>query len=224
MKLNFRIIGKFGFLLVIFGFFQPISCQMNGFQLAKYMNVFGNPLISILIYFVLLSAIVGCIIGILLLMKKTIKISYDWICLLFCVGCGLFVFFISLNSEEVRLQSGAYFILIGWIITLIAQLKYNDDKNELKTFFFGENTKICPFCANKIKEEAVICQYCGKDLPINTDNRNISNKNDISIECNTMAKGADKLIRYIIIILIIILFLILKDHISIPTSNDTLIK
>jgi hypothetical protein len=25
--------------------------------------------------------------------------------------------------------------------------------------------KICPFCANKIKREAIVCQYCNRDLP-----------------------------------------------------------
>jgi predicted amidophosphoribosyltransferase len=26
-------------------------------------------------------------------------------------------------------------------------------------------TKKCPFCANYIKKEAVVCQFCGRDLP-----------------------------------------------------------
>jgi hypothetical protein len=173
MKLNFRIMGKIGFLLVIFGFFQPISCQMNGFQLATYMNAFGDPFFAVLVYLVLLSAVAGCIIGVLLLMRKNIKFSYDWTCLLVCIGCGFFVFFAFLNSAESKLQSGAYFILIGWIIAFIAQIKYNKNKGEynLKDIFneftatikrtdISGNT-FCTHCGSKLPEGGKFCTNCG---------------------------------------------------------------
>jgi hypothetical protein len=155
--------GKIGFLLVIFGFFQPISCQMNGFQLARYMSAFGNPFSAILVYVVLLSAIAGCIIGVLLLVQTNIKLSYDWVCLLLCSGCGLFVFLTFLNNAETRLQRGAYFILIGWIVAFIAQIKYSKDKDEYnpENVFnaFIKNIKGTDISAN------TFCTHCGAKLP-----------------------------------------------------------
>jgi len=129
MKLNFRLIGKAGLLLVVFGFFQPMACQMNGFQLAKYLDTFGNPLLAIILYFVLFSAIAGCIIGILLLIGKNVKLSYDWVCLSVCIGCGLIVYLTTLSNNGIKLQSGVYFIIIGWIIALFSQIKCNKKIN-----------------------------------------------------------------------------------------------
>lgn len=33
-----------------------------------------------------------------------------------------------------------------------------------------EETKICPYCAEVIKEAAIVCKHCGKDFPTNTFN------------------------------------------------------
>ena len=122
MKLNFRIIGKLALLVVIIGFFMPIACDQNGFQLAETMNDSDSTLDAILMYLLFFSAVAGCIIGALLLMKKKVKPEFDWISLLICIGSGLFVYFNSLRSNKIDLQQGAYVILVGWIIVLIAQI------------------------------------------------------------------------------------------------------
>jgi len=122
MELNFRIIGKFVLLLVIIGFFMPIACDQNGFQLAGTFKDSDSTLDAIFLYLLFFSAVAGCIIGVLLLMKKNVIPVLDWIFLLVCIGSGLFVYFNSLRNNEIDLQQGAYVILAGWIVALISQI------------------------------------------------------------------------------------------------------
>jgi hypothetical protein len=123
MKLNFRVIGKVGFLLVTIGFFLKMYWGRNGFQLAQTFSR-GQPVIGVFLYLLFASAIAGLVIG-LILLKKNIPIVVDWIILLTCIGTGLCVFFMLKNPRmfgRIQFQSGAYVLLAGWIVALIGQI------------------------------------------------------------------------------------------------------
>jgi len=121
MKLSFRIIGKIGLLLVIFGFFMPVACELNGFQVANFMTKNSAVMSGLLLYLLILAAVAGVVIGVLLLMKKDVNPIVDWIVIIVCIASGLIVYFTQLKNE-VKLQYGAYVILVGWIVALVAQI------------------------------------------------------------------------------------------------------
>jgi hypothetical protein len=121
MKVNFRLIGKIGLVLVILGFFMPISCDMNGFELAKLMRQADNTLSALLLYLLFISTVAGLVVGVLLLLQKRVGVAADWVTILVCIGSGLVVYFNVLDQSP-KLQTGAYVILAGWIVALLAQI------------------------------------------------------------------------------------------------------
>lgn len=47
--------------------------------------------------------------------------------------------------------------LVGFVFVLLA----GDKKKEAE----ASSLVVCPFCAESIKSEAVVCKHCGKDVP-----------------------------------------------------------
>ena len=58
-------------------------------------------------------------------------------------------------SKESGLILGIILIVLG--VTLFIGIPI--------IIYSNKGTKKCPFCANNIKEDAIVCQYCNRDLP-----------------------------------------------------------
>lgn len=57
--------SKISLLLVCLGFFMPVSCDMNGVDLARMFNQMQSPGYAILIWLVLIAAILSIILHII---------------------------------------------------------------------------------------------------------------------------------------------------------------
>ena len=120
MSLSFRILAKAALILVVIGFFMPISCNMNGFQIASTYMQGGNAIVGLMFYLVFLSALAGVILGVLLYLKKiNVKPLIDLIIVGVCAGL---ILILLITQENMGLQIGAFFALIGGIGAAVLQI------------------------------------------------------------------------------------------------------
>lgn len=81
----------------------------------------------------------------------------------------IFVFAVASMAKKKGRSYGSYFALSFFfspLIGLIVLAIQGENKEELaKQNIEAGITKKCPFCANEIKKGAVVCQFCGRDLP-----------------------------------------------------------
>ena len=123
-KRALQIAAKVGLLLVIIGFFLPISCGKNGFEISDTLRSSGklfsaDRTASILLYVLFVSALLGVV---LLLINKHF-IGLDWTLFAVSSGSGLFaVSLVSKYSEFSSIQVGGYLIVLGYLVTGICLL------------------------------------------------------------------------------------------------------
>jgi len=136
MRLAFRIISKLGFLLAAIGFFLPVACDQNAFQLLEYTDSQNDALIIGL--FVL--AIIGVIIGIILLIiKNKVPVVIDWLIEIASVVIGI----VLLRNNELELQYGAYVIITGYGISVLFVLMASFIKGRgISVNYTGSNAEI----------------------------------------------------------------------------------
>ena len=98
---------------------MPVSCNMNGVDLARMFNQMQSPGYAILIWLVLITAILSiiCTVAHTKDLEKE-SVIVDWILLGGSISGGLFSLG-RMSREYFNLQLRAYVIIVGWILSLI---------------------------------------------------------------------------------------------------------
>jgi ribosomal protein L32 len=86
---------------------------------------------------------------------------------------------------------GAAIFIVALPMAILAQ----PDNDALETRQLGQgNLQKCPYCAELIKSDAVICKHCGKEIPLNI-NHNLNLHQDFVVLRSEAQNGAEKIVE-----------------------------
>jgi len=169
-----RILSKTGLLMVMIGFFMPVACNLNGFEMARYASTFdsGINLLTVSLYGIFIFSCLGVILLLLIAFGKQFSIKWDWVA---SIGTVIFaiIAFTNLNGGKDNwsgniFQSGAYFILIGIIASICFLFMCNNKSIPIKNTSSSAQTVVlkafCSQCGNKITPEHLYCSKCGAKI------------------------------------------------------------
>lgn len=130
MKSKWLKYSKIALLLVCIGFFMPLSCEMNGVDLAKMFYHMDSIGYAILVWVVFAAALLSIVIS--LFHKDNLEeesLVVDWVLLGGTVAGGLFSIG-RMSREFFGLQIGAFVIILGWILSFIFLIKASTSQRE----------------------------------------------------------------------------------------------
>ena len=232
-KTTARIISKVGFVLVIFGFFMPFVLDQNTFQIAEALMQLNQNTVAYAIYVVFFASCIGGVILVLILIKQKIDDKIDWgiiitagiamviiissiydaLSTLSSIGRSLSSIARSFGAQGAgsragssildSLQSGAFMIIIGILISVIFQFVSSDadekkektpvknNVNDDKEIVLERNEEIkikkCKKCGKNLNEKFDFCSYCGA----NEFEKIINNKKKIKKICDKVYRDKD---------------------------------
>jgi uncharacterized protein YgiM (DUF1202 family) len=115
-KTKLRIISKIGLLLVMTGFFMPVACDQNGFEIAHYAR---DGSLGIALYGIFAFACLGVILLFVIAAKKKVNAAWDWIATTGAVLCAVMAVASKPTRGSFEFQVGAYTIMCGLALSLL---------------------------------------------------------------------------------------------------------
>ena len=177
--MNKKIFSKIFLFLVIFGFFQPVACDRNGFELVDYLEGTSIEIASIGLYMVFWAITISIVLSVVFLIlgiEQNSKKFFFWdkVFLILSISGGVFAFVCAVVEFSFDyiidyLNIGVIYILAGWIISFvllsIGEIEQNAyEKGLLNKKLFEKKIRQCEN-TNKTKEpeksDIWICRKCG---------------------------------------------------------------
>lgn len=129
-KRTLEMIAKAGLLFIILGFFQPIACNLNGFELIDTLREAGEVgSVAHVVAWLLIGLFSISIVALLLLLFRVNKLPLDWILVASSIATGLASYLMMRGKEQweyfflrLIMGRGVTFIIIGWALSGIALL------------------------------------------------------------------------------------------------------